>query len=185
MHTYYTIDQLNRIVDVGGSWDDFSDANGGRGLKLDKIRGNEIWAYISGLQTRSYLNAVFFVCRFTQKPVSLVYRCDSPTEVRYFRMTVTNLTADGLHIAHDSLLDDCFAKRKVVALSDLHSTEKCSICCALKVDGTWVDPFVQPEHIEFPKGSGLCPDCKKDTLKTLEENGEIRPSVVQMKFATR
>lgn len=91
MKTFYQLNPDNLIMAVGGDWDSFALANNGRTAFTEHVLGRSLWSFVSGTEMRSYLNAVFFVCRERGKQISLPFRCDQPSVSLTLCMTVTPL----------------------------------------------------------------------------------------------
>lgn len=73
---WYYIESSNKIVDLSPDWDQMAVGEGAPGPPRSEIIGCSLWDFVSGHETRSYLNALFFWCRQSNRAVSLPYRCD-------------------------------------------------------------------------------------------------------------
>jgi hypothetical protein len=83
----YTVDVLNRIIAIDGSWDDFASANGAPELTRDSVLGRSLLDYIDGAETAELVALLFERARRT--PVSSIpFRCDSPTRRRFLRLAL-------------------------------------------------------------------------------------------------
>lgn len=158
---YYVLNARNVIEDAGGGWDQIALENGGYSAIRSKIMGTSIWDHIATMEVAAYFNALLFSARETDHVVSLPYRCDSPVEPRLFKMHVSPEGQGVLKVEHHAQPISFENSRTPVKLDSLHSSEKCSICCAFKVGEQWVDPYSQPSKLEFPQGVGMCPSCKE------------------------
>ncbi len=180
---YYLIDQDDRIRSVGGGWDEFAMENGGDGATSEAILGTELWQHIHGVDVKSYLNAIFFAVRISGSTLIMPYRCDSPTQPRQFFMTVASEQNGGLRVDHNGGPTRIEQNQKLPAdISEIKPQTKCSICCAVKVADTWLDPFVLPDALDAPPGLYVCPTCKTKASKvtrkmlSLTELRSTRPS---------
>lgn len=167
--TYYTLDARNRILDAGGGWDTFAEDNEAAPAKRSSIVGHELWKFVDGVDTQSFLNAVFFVCRREMAEFSTKYRCDSPTVRRLFEMHVSP-GADGEITVRHALLEETRGLRTddSANMVSTHSTSRCSLCCRFRVGDTWVDPFCAPDQAFFPESYTLCSDCRRKLRQTLD-----------------
>ena len=176
---HYILDDRDVIVGTGGLWDNYAEESACPAVHSSAIVGQRLWNFVQGSDVASYVNALLFTARRVQRPVSMLYRCDTPTQPRQFTMTITPMDDLGLKVSHTPvpMVIGQAEPQKVVALNDIYSTEKCSVCCAFKVGDRWVDPYTHPVNRAFPKGVGLCPDCKvlaretvQSSLKSNEDN---------------
>lgn len=74
----YTLDRANRIVGVGGSWDNFALENDASNLLEPHILGREISEFVVGDTTRIFLFTMLDSSRVLEKLITRPYRCDSP-----------------------------------------------------------------------------------------------------------
>ena len=161
MSTAYYLDAQDTIISVGGRWDSFAEQNGGQRAISGAITGTFLWDHVDDVDTGMYLCKVFHACRRTQQPISLLYRCDSPSTLRKFRMHVAPMTSGHLYVSHEQLAHFHTAGEAAIAsLSDHKLANKCSICCSFEINGMWVDPFCRPDVRFLPKGHSVCPKCK-------------------------
>ncbi|MEP5727785.1 MAG: hypothetical protein ABJL67_00285 [Sulfitobacter sp.] len=167
---YYKLDHQDRICETGGNWDQFALENNGPGAVGSQVYGSSIWDAIKSFEVQSYLNALFFSARQKNSVVSLLYRCDSFYEPRLFMMRIIPTEGQGLIVEHQSrfiAIEE--PKGSLVSLVSRHSDVKCASCCSIRIDGEWVDPFVQPLEGDFPKGLGLCKKCKEKAISVLSK----------------
>ena len=167
----YSINEDDVIYCTSGMWTEISVENGGSKDVAQDVVGTELWDHIQGLEIKSYLNAVFYAVRTSRHSIVLPYRCDTPIQPMLFSMTVA-LEQDGcLRVDHKAKpkLVDVRPSKNVVEVSQTGSQLKCSVCCAFKVGKEWLDPFVQPSVLDFPKGLGVCPTCKRKAAVATSE----------------
>lgn len=86
MDTAYQLDSADRIVAVDAAWIAFAEANDAPTLP-GRVLGHEVWRFISNPTVRELYRSLFHRIRATHTPVTLPFRCDSPT-VRRFMMLV-------------------------------------------------------------------------------------------------
>jgi len=113
------LDRDGRIISVNQAWSDFaldnglaSDASVGRGVSyLDVCRKAAEGADLAQVA----LDGVKAVCDGTKEYFDLEYPCHSPTEKRWFLMTVTPLKGDrgGAVVVHNDITDRKLAAEEV------------------------------------------------------------------------
>ena len=170
MTTTYRLNRHDIITDVSGPWDEFALENDGQEAVADNVLNRPIWDFIHEFEVCAYLAAVFSTSRQFSETIELPYRCDSPKTRRIFSMKVFPLANFGLEVIHTLQRQVAFSNTRAESLEllALHSTKRCSICCALKVNNTWIDMTVRPKGFEFPRGLGLCDKCKKERIVAIK-----------------
>ena len=94
----YVVDSKDRIISVGSEWDAFAIENDAPGATSTHVLGREIWDFVEGANTRTYLFGVFQACRIEQQLFSILYRCDGPDVRRLYRLTIWPSPDDSLTI---------------------------------------------------------------------------------------
>lgn len=87
------------ITHVGGGWDAFAFANGGKSLVGKAVIGRPITSFIHGDAVRMFTDVVFERMLRLGGTRTIRYRCDSPGIIREMEMTLTAIP-DGLHCKH-------------------------------------------------------------------------------------
>jgi len=139
----YKLDSRNRIIAIGGSWDDFADENGGVEISAQDVIGRQIEDYIKGDITTMWVNSIFQYARILGKTVERPYRCDSPDLKRFMRMRVVPEQGGAvLSIEHELISTE----QRSAPLHIRYGTNiingvklKCSVCGRLNIDG-WNEP---------------------------------------------
>ena len=155
------LDSSQRVLWVGGDWDDFAADNRGTAARASKVLGTRLPDHMAGQATQQVLSGVLTDVLELKRAFRVDCRCDSPSVRRHMRMTVTPMRADRLMVTHD--LRDAQNLPKLgqgwhwqPGARDC----KCSFCCALRRGKAWVDPFAtgepHPEAVDFD----ICPDCR-------------------------
>ncbi|MEP3636184.1 MAG: hypothetical protein ABJN14_02870, partial [Paracoccaceae bacterium] len=103
--TGYVISSDDRIVSVSGNWDVFALDNSGPEAQAKNVVGHSLWHFVSGSETQSFLNALFFHVRRTGQPVILQYNCNSPDRFRAADMEIRLLDGQHLEVLHDMHTD--------------------------------------------------------------------------------
>lgn len=138
--TCYWLDADDRIVGVCGAWDRFARENdGGSALAADVV-GRPVWRFMTGDQTRMWLDALLQRVRLNGKPIERPYRCDSPDQKRFMRMTISSAGSGRLQLHHSVLHTESIANRLNLRYSMLNEDRiftRCSICNRLRVNFHW------------------------------------------------
>lgn len=166
----YWLDQDDRIVQVNPLWDQFALANGGeQRLLSSEIQGRRVFDFITGDQTRMYLEVLLQHVRFLHRTISRSYRCDSPTMKRFMSMSLTPATQGLVKLDHTLLKNEPFQQPVIYR----HEPEpqatalpRCSVCTRLLIKGNWLTPedaeilgFIKP-GIPLPVTYRICPACR-------------------------
>ena len=155
------LDDQYRLLWVGGDWDDFALANGGRSAKANEVLSTSLFAHILDASTRRAMTVVIEAVREARLPLKVDYRCDSPTVLRRFQLTIQPMKENRVLLVHD-LRDARSFERPLTAWTyDPDATEvKCSFCCAVQHGSDWI----APEDLETPHPAvvryRLCPACE-------------------------
>lgn len=160
--SFCILDHANRIVSVGGRWDEFARENDGDDCLWHEIAGRSIFRSVTGFKTRCFLNAALSAVRNTGQDFVFDYRCDSECVKRFMRMTVTPLPRDRLLMVHDFLAEERIGSDGVRWLYAHDATSrKCSLCCSVEFGRVWIDPFELDEpHPQFVTYA-ICPHCER------------------------
>jgi hypothetical protein len=169
MESWYTIDANDRLIAIDGPWDTFALENGGELAVTEKVIGHQVWHFIDGVATRSFLDGLFFFCRQNSKPFETTYRCDSLAEKRLFRMTIEPEDDGSLLIRH-YLVSSVQAAYSPVGERIQHwiIEAQCSVCNRFRIGNVWVYPFSVAGGNCLTLGYTVCPDCMAAAQKQLE-----------------
>tara|TARA_R110000868_G_scaffold237132_9_gene491683 strand:- start:79182 stop:79736 length:555 start_codon:yes stop_codon:yes gene_type:complete len=166
LELYYDLSKDDRILAVCDGWDAFGMANGGSKFATDVI-GYPVWNFISGLDTRSYMNSIFFFCRSQGCPLSALYRADSPDMIRVFCMSVEPRSDDGLRLRHE-LVAEMPHWHEGRNLRHPRAVVQCSQCLSVQAGATWrPEPgraFRSREAISYQ----VCPDCRHHLSRQID-----------------
>lgn len=168
MENQYVLSPSGQIISVSADWDKHALRNGAPMAVSKYVLGRDWWEYVSGVQTRSYLNAIFFACRMDNQIFSIQCRCDAPDEKMLYRFTVRPQEDETLVVTHTHIRASEFHKSEFeTGLQDSVETERCSVCCSFRLGENWIDPFSQPDKRYFPQSFGVCPDCRAAAMEEL------------------
>ncbi len=177
MNTYW-LDDIGTIVQLGSSWDQFLQDNGGSGCSSCEVLGKSIWGFIHDDPTRMWLDTLITLAKLQKKPVERPYRCDSPHIRRFMRMHIVPEDSRLIRIEHIILKEEARVSRaEMYGAHDRAATycRRCSVCCRVDIDGEWTEPDIPLESInDDPSGRlrvtyTVCEDCRQ-----LLSKGEYR-----------
>lgn len=167
----YWLDREDRIIQVNPLWDRFALANGGENRLLSsEIQGCRVFDFITGDQTRMYLEALLQHARFLNRSVSRSYRCDSPTMKRFMSMRLTPATEGLVQLDHTLLKSEPLYPPVIYHHEpDPKATAlpRCSVCTRLLIKDNWLTPedaetlgFLIPGK-PLPVTYRICPTCRR------------------------
>jgi hypothetical protein len=84
----YELDKDDKIIGVDSWWLAFAHENGIPELSVSTLVGRTIWEFIAGEPTQSLYRELHDRVRATGRPISIPFRCDSPTLQRHMRLTI-------------------------------------------------------------------------------------------------
>ena len=79
----YCLDASDRVVSVSDTYDQFGSATNGK-VEDSQVIGLSIWSFVQGLALQQALKR--FLDRSRTRPGWLPYRCDSPVELRLWKI---------------------------------------------------------------------------------------------------
>lgn len=161
LQTFCVVDELSRLLWVGGDWDDFARDNGGEAIVADQVLSTSLLQYIADERTAAAVVTILDRVLAVQTNFHLHYRCDSPAHKRELLMTVTPLRDRRVLITHDLLDAQAMPFRGEWWRHDARSADmKCSFCCSVRQQtGAWVDPFQSDEPHPATVCYTVCPSC--------------------------
>lgn len=158
---YYVLDPQDRILWIGGEWDEFALANGGSGAGSNRVLATPLARHVAGETTRAALVRMIGAVRDAAAPLRIDYRCDSPKLLRRVQLTIQPMKEDRVLMVHD--LRDARAFEE--ALTPWHAeasaaARKCSFCGAVHLPGrgwTFAEDLgaAHPTAVDY----AVCPGC--------------------------
>lgn len=169
-HNFYVLDAHNRIIEVGGCWNEFAVSNDGASATSARVLGRSVWEFIAGTDTVAYLNAIFFQSRRTGRYFRDIYRCDSEGQFREFQMEVIPAEHGVLRVHHFLIRTGLLPTADFEHLQPV-SARRCSACCSYELQDHWVD---RKNHQILLQASDyvVCPNCKRNTRDLLSSDLE-------------
>jgi len=164
----YEISAQNRIMSVSENWDGFALANTGEGALSATVRGRPIWDFVGGLETRSYLNALFFAARRHRARVAVRYRGDGPTERRVYQLQIEPQGEEDLRLLHIPL---DIARRfcRAPSAEELARLSCCSQCLRWGRGAAWDDSDLFHGHAPGKVDFAICPACRIAAQRAIDQ----------------
>lgn len=177
----YCIDHADHIVSVDEPWLNFASENGAPELTREEVNNTELWRFISDPDTRLIYRLLFDAVRTRMQPVSISYRCDSPTVRRYMELTCSPRPRLGIEIRSRIVREE---PRPYVSVLDVNQSRSrsmiticawCKQCQVSEFDWREIEDAV-PDLEAFTDSSlpqvshGMCPTCHLDKLKEIRSN---------------
>ena len=167
--TGYVISSDNRIVSVSGDWDEFALDNSAPEAQATNVVGHSLWHFVSGFETQSFLNALFFHVRRTGQPVILQYNCNAPDRLRVVDMEIRLLDGQHLEVLHDIHTDvpmEQTCGQMKSAPSD--SLTVCSQCLDFVIDRNWEPAESRPLVLNGEYKYVVCSSCRSAARNQVE-----------------
>lgn len=126
----------------------------------NSVLSTPLTAHITDVRTADAVAEMVRAVLDLQRPLKFEYRCDSPNEIRRFRMTIQPMKDNRALIVHD-LRDAEMIPVPLVPwrFDPMAEALKCSMCCSVSMGSDWVDPLqigpAHPRDVAFT----LCPSC--------------------------
>ncbi len=163
----YWLDSKDLIVKVSEEWDAFALENSSPEMLSNNVLGLSIWNFVTGDQTRLWLNTLFGYERIHGKALMRPYRCDSPNEKRFMEM---NVSMDGklLGVRHSVIRVEKLSPPLNFEFSSVKRSgyrRRCSICNRTEMGEKWMEPgellesekkLISPIKVIYT----VCQDCK-------------------------
>jgi len=151
----YRVDATDRIVELCSDWNRFALGNDGARAMADRVLGRPLFDFITGDSSRLFMHAVLDGVRTLCRPRMLPYRCDSPSERRWFQMTAHPLPGGGVLLLHQ--LTASQPRRPPLQRAGVRRW-CCSQCLASRPLGSqaWMQDDVTTVEVV---GYDVCPSC--------------------------
>lgn len=163
------LDTEHRLLWVGGEWDEFALSNSGSGAVVNEVLTTSLLSHIADEPTRKAVISMIDAVREVQEPLRIDYRCDSPTMLRRFLLTIQPMRDNRVLLVHD--LRDARSFDMPIGLWTYVPDApdcKCSFCCSVSLDGM---PYVPAETLGYQHPAEvrltLCPVCVATIAETV------------------
>jgi hypothetical protein len=182
----YQIDQMDHLVYVSETWDQFAISNDAPEMVSSMVIGRSLWDFVTDDTTRHIYKAMLTVVR-SGEPIQFNFRCDSPETRRFLDMQMTPFSNGGVQFETSTIRTEERSTQEVFRKSSTYNDNlliTCSWCNRINTGGnTWheAERAVQILHIfEFdpaPRLShGMCSRCYEETLTKLNKSNRIATS---------
>lgn len=184
--SFCVVDSSLRLLWIGGDWDDFARRNAGERALAVNVLATPLDDHITDPRTADKVAQMVQTVLNTKRPLRMEYRCDSPDEMRRFRLTIQPLKDNRAVMVHD--LRDAIRLEipMTVWTFDPDARDmKCSMCGSIEMAGSWVDPLESrvshPETVCYT----LCQSCEAradaaiNATITGESPQEVEPVVIK------
>jgi hypothetical protein len=161
---FYHLSYDDKIIATSDDWDRTAVEGAGRKALSRNVLGASIWSVVTGDDTRSYLNALFFLCRKTQQPVTAHYRCDTPDKAQLVAMEIAPLPGRMLQVSHLQIPDLMIEAALPLALDRKAQVTQCSQCLRVEVAGHWQESFPLRNAAATDVDRTVCPACRAGVL---------------------
>lgn len=170
--TRYRLDRDDRIAWMDDAWVAFAERNRAPELANPMIRGQPLWDFVAGIETRHLYELLFASVRRSGRVVELPFRCDSPDLRRFMKLAVEALPGGELELRATLLREEQRSPAFLLDVDQPRGPETLSICSFCKripvAGGAWVEVEEAVEVLNLfanaalPRLShGVCPDCRK------------------------
>jgi hypothetical protein len=174
----YLIDGDCLIVSVDSSFKQFALENEAPELAQQSLIGKSLFAFLCDRNTEELYRQMIERVRSDGRPVTVPFRCDSPTERRFMELKISP--------AEDGLLHFCSTMKRIeprerVALLEQNSPRsdeillQCGWCKKVNVGDDWLEVEAAVERLKLfnrpmlPELShGICAKCKSLLMEDLE-----------------
>ncbi len=139
----YCLDEADTIVSVDHWWLAFAQENNAAGLSETSVVGQVLWEFISDEPTRALYKEINDHVRSSGNPVTVPFRCDSPTLQRYMQLTISD-QGDG-RLLYESVLLRALPQRRLALLDPKQKRSNdfltmCSFCKRSLIEPSgWLD----------------------------------------------
>ena len=98
----YRVDASDIIVEEDQCWLAFAKENNTIDLDEPSVVGKSLWSFIADYATQKLYKEIHRFVRVTGNPITVPFRCDSPTLKRYMQLTITQ--RENQRLAYESIL---------------------------------------------------------------------------------
>ena len=169
--TTYILDAEDSITEVSRGWDDFALENRGEDVVGSYVIGRKLQEFIQGDSTSMWIYSLIETARVKQKEIIRFYRCDSPDEKRYMKMTITPEANGTVAVTSQLLRTEKMKQRIGFVYSSAASNRKCSICNKISYQDNWLEPDdarvlgLLRDDDPVPVIYSVCNDCMQKNTK--------------------
>lgn len=157
------VDRTNRIVAIGGPWDEVALANGGAAVVVERVLGTGLIDHVHGDPARMLVLTVLDRVRRFGTPRSVPYRCDTPHLKRWMEMTLTPAPDGTVTFEHRLLRSESMQRPVRFAAARPGAPRRpaiirCSSCNRVRDASGWHEPDAvrfSAEAVDRPPGTAV------------------------------
>ena len=168
----YQLDASDRIVWVDPLWLAFAQENGASSLVEGAVLGRTLWEFIAGEPTVRFYQELHQRIRETGKPLSVPFRCDSPTLKRYMQLRISPNDNGLLDCVSLLLRVESVDRVRLLDAATPRSGATLTMCSCCKrgllESAGWLEAQALEDRLGLTKSRfaprlrhTLCPDCAK------------------------
>lgn len=139
--SYLVLDRGNNIVDVGGMWDEFAFANGGKSAALEMVIATNLNRHITGEAATIFTDRLLHFARqqFVHEPI--YYRCDAPGLERTMVLMFAKGARNSVMMIHRLVSQRAVPYTLMFRHTDnVSGVLRCSFCNRLRDEDDWLEP---------------------------------------------
>jgi len=166
----YIIDEHDLMTWVNEAWDDFALCNDAPNLLSAQVLGRDWREFVQGDTNRMYMEAMLSAARILGKRIGQSYRCDSPSDKRYVKLTVEPQEKGHIKFRHHTtkVVPQKYIVNFVVPKTPVKGGKvafRCSMCNRVKLQGQWMEVEDAVDSKLIAAGStvsvyyAICPSC--------------------------
>ena len=170
---HYTVDEQDRIVELGGQWDAMQTPGGQRMDARKAVVGQPLWGFILNEGLKSLYKLLMTRVRKTGRVVTFPYRCDTPEMRRLARLQLQPVDSGRVRFVSDILETE--ARLAPLTLEYAPHCQplirSCSICSHLQYGEEWLPAeIVAEQHLgvmsenSFRVAHAVCDPCLKAVM---------------------
>lgn len=171
----YRIDADAHFTLIDDAWLAFARQNDAEYLTPATVLQRPLWDFISDIETRHLYEILLEQVRAQQAPVSIPFRCDSPTCRRFMNMTILPVRAGGFEFRTRIVRQERREAVRLLEVAAARSEAFLRICSGCKHIALSPNGWVEVEEAvrvlnlfgdrRLPQLThGICPDCKRRYL---------------------
>ena len=172
----YELDAAFRIAAVDARWSEFATANDAPELASGQL-GRPVLQFIADSTTALLYRQLFQRVQNSGNPVTLPFRCDSPTRRRFLNLTIERRDDGGLRL--ETTVTKIEARPPMELLGRRRDSggvplRVCGWCKSVEVGGCWYEVEEAVRSLRLfdrdllpPVTHGMCPPCHERLMHKL------------------
>lgn len=170
INLHYLLDRSDRVAKVCPHWSALARQRMAMQLDEEMVLGRSLWDFVHGGATQRLYDTLIHHARRTGRKLTFNYRGDSPSAIRYMRMTLLPSYQGCVHFRSELLHEQ--SKQRAVYFSHVAYPRhpvllQCGLCHHLEYNGRWhtLDEVLRQtdvidELMPTEVGDTVCDSCK-------------------------